>query len=122
MTHGNSKPRPHIDEIRRLYHDEGLTQRQVAMRLNVSYSTIKRWFIDMGIECRPSGWTTHQRTNAIQARREKPKTETIMSPPPPPSPPTPTDRPFLQLDADDQDLIRWHVQQLKRRAAVLRRT
>jgi len=45
---------PHRDEelLRRLYHDEGLTQREVADVIGCHYSTVDDWMSRLGVEKR----------------------------------------------------------------------
>lgn len=42
--------RPPADELRRLYHDEDLTQAEIGDRHGVSHQIVSRWFSHYGIE------------------------------------------------------------------------
>lgn len=45
-----------LDEVlRELYHQEGLTQRQVGERLGIDSSTVARWMRERGIRARREG-------------------------------------------------------------------
>lgn len=48
--------KPDAAELRRMYHEEMLTQKQIAEKVGYSYPAVKRWFIDYGIPRRSSGW------------------------------------------------------------------
>jgi len=61
----NGKRRPNAAELRHMYHEEQLTQRQIAKRVGYSYSMVKRWFDDYGIPRRASGWGERQRTQRL---------------------------------------------------------
>lgn len=43
------------DVLRELYHEEGLTQRQVGDRLGIDSSTVARWMRERGIRARREG-------------------------------------------------------------------
>jgi DNA-binding transcriptional regulator LsrR (DeoR family) len=44
------------DRLRRLYHDDGLTQSEIAHRFGIDDSTVSYWFTKFGIE---TGYSTH---------------------------------------------------------------
>lgn len=41
--------------INEMYHDDGLTQLEVAAKLGVTDSTLSRWMVALGIPTRPTG-------------------------------------------------------------------
>lgn len=49
------QPWKNPDRLRRLYHDDGLTQEQIAERFGIDDSTVSYWFGEFGIE---TGYTT----------------------------------------------------------------
>lgn len=44
------RPYQDADRLRQLYHEEGLTQREIAERFDLDPSTITRWMAEYGIE------------------------------------------------------------------------
>lgn len=56
---GKNATRPTDVTLKRLYCEEGLTQRQIAEQLGASTSTVVRWIREAGIETR-QGRNSHQ--------------------------------------------------------------
>lgn len=50
-----TKPRVSKEKLRRLYHYQGLSQREVAERVDCTPKTLRRWFDEYGIESRGEG-------------------------------------------------------------------
>ena len=49
------RPWKDADTLRRLYHDDGLTQQEIAERFGIDDSTVSYWFRKLGIN---TGYTT----------------------------------------------------------------
>ena len=63
---------PIIDLLRHLYYDQGLTQLQIAERLDVPAGTIATWMIGLGINQRAYAARAAQERSRSEARQDSP--------------------------------------------------
>lgn len=98
-----TKTRPTPDDLRRMYQDERLTQRQIAARTGYSYATIREWLKNAGIEGRREGWADPEGRRAKAKARAFTITEHRDPTPPrvvdaaPAAPPAGDDEPAIDM-------------------------
>lgn len=98
--------KPKRVELEYMYHEQHMTQREIAAAVGYSYAAVKRWFVDYAIPRRSSGWGKQQREETLPAAT-----------PAPPKPPATKRRrgsrkpvrPFLRLTSTERGIVQKQV-------------